>query len=68
MKTEKYEARILELETIIATYEAAQMIGNKKQQKYTNQDMLKAYEYGQEDCGEFGIVLGFEQWINNYKP
>lgn len=30
-------------------------------------DMKNAYNYGQEDCGEFGTVLGFENWFNEYK-
>jgi len=34
---------------------------------FTKDDMIKAYNYGQEDCGEFDSVIGFDPWFNeNY--
>ena len=35
---------------------------------FTKDDMLKAYQYGQDDCGEFGTVLGFESWFTEKYP
>ena len=34
----------------------------KQQIKYL---LEKAYNYGQYDCGEFGAVMGFEEWLLN---
>ena len=41
---------------------------NKIQEEtfYTVADMEAAYEYGQDDCGEFGNVKGFGSFIEEY--
>lgn len=39
---------------------------DKKEKSYTHEDMRLAYEYGQEDCGEFGTVKGFGSFIEEH--
>jgi methionine aminopeptidase len=38
----------------------------KNNGKFTKEDLIKSYENGQSDCGEFGNVIGFEEWFNEH--